>query len=497
VSDVYHNPKTGEVWVDGTTYPSESAYHSATDDTTRLGGPATGLLHGLSQGLTYGVGDKVLAGIDAASSPDKHYDTSLANIRGQAKKAEASLPPGAATAAELGGAALSPISKIGAGLKAGAAVLPALYAAGRSEGGPHQTADEMIKAAGTGPLVQKGLELAAGVPQLLPAIASRYPALADKMARVMTSMTPSEGLAQKRMALRTGTQGRYADDVVGMNLHSAPTAEGRFQASESAIKEMGPQFEAARGGQAAPVEDVKQALDTSKLDSGSKARSVLESYKKRLLPQESGLSSDYDKLVAQGISRQSAKQATGYDPDAAKLGSVPLDKVGQVNSQLRQDVQNAHDPASGFTAGEARDLHDAKDALFKVELEHVAPDSKDTYPDLLRKYAVANDASTNTGLAGERPTITGGQRGIGPMGAAMLTAKKTHPVARAVLSQWAKRNNAPNSTLSSVVTKMKGPVAMGVAQALGNDDSLQAAVEIHKAQGEGQDTREAINPGSE
>ena len=47
------------------------------------------------------------------------------------------------------------------------------------------------------------------------------------------------------------------------------------------------------------------------------------------------------------------------------------------------------------------------------------------------------------------------------------------------------------------MTKMKGPVAMGVAQALGNDDSLQAAVEIHKAQGEGQDTREAINPGSE
>jgi hypothetical protein len=176
---------------------------------------------------------------------------------------------------------------------------------------------------------------------------------------------------------------------------------------------------------------------------------------------------------------------------------VDLNKLGQVNTLLRDEVSNAYEPGSGYTSLEAKDLADAQDALGKVELKHVAPDAQGSYPDLLRKYAVANDASRNTGIASEQPLIGGSQRGMSLTGGAIVAAKKTHPVARAVLSQWAKRNNAPNSTLSSVVTKMKGPVAMGVAQALGNDDSLQAAVEIHKAQGEGQDTREAINPGSE
>jgi hypothetical protein len=427
---------------------------------------------------------RAVAHIDSALTPELPYERALAQR--QAEQAEVPVMGALGTVAgTLGsGAALGPVA--GAASKLAGPVLGGAATGAAAGAGAHMaetgTADETaLPAAALGAAGGAGLGLVEK--------AAKWLANSPKVADLLAARLTNRPAGQASTTLNFGKPGQYADTVLGDKLDQGATNLGRNESAGRALKKLGPLMDEARSGQTADAKEIASALDTSDLDPTSKAKAVLEQYKARLVP-ASKQSELAQKLTDEGYPPSVVSKLAGEQPSAEP---VSLDKLGQTASQLRADAQTASGRNSGYTSLEAADLRAASQKLGLVEQSSVAPASQEGYKDLLRRYSVASEAQQGTADA-----LTSHNSAAYPRRS--IAKGVVNQAARAVLKTYNAVHNNPNSTLGKaalLASKASPGAASAITQALSSGDPLEAAVEIHKAQGTDQDAREAINPGAE
>ena len=212
----------------------------------------------VAQGVTLGFMDEIGAGLDAALL-GKDYDERLALYRGQERAFEADNPM-ASMALEVGGAVLSPATKLGAGLIAkggttaarmgkGAAVgggYGGVYGFGTGEGGAQNRAESAATTAalgaGIGAVAVPAIDaVSAGVRKLAQTLLDRYGRTESGQRKVIDAIAKANG-GDTRAALQTvksALAGSGDDvalaDVAGINAQRQARAAANVPGESSQI----------------------------------------------------------------------------------------------------------------------------------------------------------------------------------------------------------------------------------------------------------------------
>jgi len=519
VSDVYHNPKTGEVWADGKTYPNAAAYQAASGAAssgpqqtsvpnlkdTSPAGPGMAALHTAGNSLAFGLPDQIMA----RHLADKYQiplDQAFGLIKQHFAGGEQAMGPDTNRGLEM--AAMAPSFALAPEVKGAQGLIAAMHGVGHTESqDPVELAKNALMAGGTaeaGGAVAQAIPAAAKRVAQVPgdvasAVLERFPRLRDYFARNLVPQAQNPSTVKAMLGQPAGT---YANQVTGEGLQKPWFQSGRLETAKANMAKAGPKYEELLGDKTVPVEAVTQALTpegtAGLVDAPARLKSELGDLTSKATRRSPDMQAKYDLLqrarelrASQGLPPNAANEAA-----LAQMGPgdkvIPAQRVNDRIAKINDLLRKAY--TEGGASGDIQAYHAAKtdlqDALGRAGVDVNA------LKQVNRSYAINEEAGMQ--LQGREMTA-----GSNPPGNRYGIVRKTvqaleRPAARSALDAYAKRHNNPAATLPPAMkaaAKANPAVSAALTEAVKTGDPLDAAVELHKAQAE-QPVREAINPGA-
>lgn len=521
--DVYHNPKTGEVWSEGKTYPSMQDYQAQGEapapgpqqtsvpnlKDVQPAGAGMAAVHTGGNWLLGGLPDKIMAA-HLASKYQIPVEQAQQLIDQHFAGGEKAMGPGVNSA--LQGAAMLPSFALAPEVKGAQGLVAAMHAVGHTQG--DNPADLAKNAAGTAMATETGGALLGKAAEVLPKIAKaigeapgtvtsalleRFPRLRDYLSR---NIVPQEQNAGTVAAMLKQAPGTYAKQIMQEGLQEPWTQGGRLEKAKANMASKGDQYDALLGDKSVPIEDIKQAMTPESaeglVDAPGRLKSELGDLAKQATKRSPDMQAKFDLLMRarqlraeQGLPPNEANEAAlaQMGPSSA---SVPAQRVNDRIAKVNDLLQKAY--AEGGSSGDIQAYHAAKTDL-EDSLSRAGVDMSQLKP-LNQSYAINQSAGMQ--LQGREMAS-----GSNPPGNRYGFVRKTvqtveRPAARTLLNAYAKRHNNPASTLpetAKLAEKANPAVGAAITQAMSSGNPLDAAVELYKA-GADQDVREAINPAS-
>lgn len=368
-------------------------------------------LHGANQGLTFGFGDEMAAGL-MSLAPGQSYDAALAQNRGSLEKAREDQPR-AALASEVIGGIASPVGMIGTGAKgatlakkvgSGAlqgAGMGALYGFGAGEGG----ATERGKDAGFGALT--GGIIGGGIPVLGALFQSGLRAGKDMLARSRVAGQGSEALGISPQAARVLSESLQMENPADMA--AALNRAGPNAMLAEAAPGLQGQLDAAMRSPGRAARVAGERINARAESAGSALRSQLERSLVGDMPQPPAGRQFSDTARLQGDVRQATAGARAAVYDAAY--AAPIDYSGKAGRDLEGLIPRI--PAAVWR--DADRLMQLDGDVSKQIMAQVADDGSvqlQRLPDV-RQWDYVKRALDQAAASGEGQGALGGQTPLG------------------------------------------------------------------------------------
>lgn len=519
MGDKYVNPETGEVWQDGVTYKSDADWQAAQKQTASapaektpreleaeesaansrparsvgeavsnlgeaVGGGVTDMGHSIAKSLALTRPAAHLASVLPGGPP---YEQSLQEWQAPPQNPVAGgVGTAIGTLASGGlGKVAGALSKVAAPLlgKAAPYVANALTAGGAAAGGQAATAGEVSPETALAGVGGAGLGLAGtGAQDVFSRVRQVFPKLADALAGRLIGRAP----AASALTLNEGQPGQLAEDVLNQGLNKGWTAMGRNQSAKDALARLGPRLEQLRAGRSVDSGAVMAELQSAMNEAPTpEAQNEIARQMARLRGGSVPGGDLYDKLVAQGVNPKMASSLAPAPPGGTK---IPLQTLATRVAGMRSrvgDLYNAR--AMGNLQVDPEDIAPLRGVTEKLgTMAQNASTDPAAYPDVVRKYAVASEAKQGTA----QDVV----KGLNDPSFFRSTHRAMlNKTAQGVLGAYkASRGILP--TLSEKLAESTPAAANAVRTALDSGNDVQAAVELHKAQGTDQQAREAVSP---